>query len=212
MPKVRLSGQSANGGCNMKRTILTTLATAAVTIGFSAPAQAVELVTNGGFETGTFAGWTQSGNLGSTSVSSNATYVHSGTYGARLGPVGSDGSLSQLLNTITGQTYNISFWLRNDGGTPNNFDAYFGSNHLLATVNQGASSFFNYTYTASDTAPTLLRFDFRQDPAWWGLDDISVEGPAGVPEPGTWAMMLLGFGGIGVAIRRRRRLTLAQIA
>lgn len=26
-----------------------------------------------------------------------------------------------------------------------------------------------------------------------------------VPEPGTWAMMLLGFGGMGVALRRRRR-------
>jgi hypothetical protein len=26
-----------------------------------------------------------------------------------------------------------------------------------------------------------------------------------VPEPSTWAMMLLGFGGMGVAMRRRRR-------
>jgi len=33
-----------------------------------------------------------------------------------------------------------------------------------------------------------------------------------VPEPGTWALMLLGFGGIGVAMRRRRRPALAQIA
>jgi hypothetical protein len=29
--------------------------------------------------------------------------------------------------------------------------------------------------------------------------------PGGVPEPGTWMMMLLGFGGMGVAMRRRRR-------
>jgi len=28
---------------------------------------------------------------------------------------------------------------------------------------------------------------------------------ASVPEPSTWAMMLLGFGGIGLALRRRRR-------
>ena len=28
-----------------------------------------------------------------------------------------------------------------------------------------------------------------------------------VPEPGTWAMMLLGFGGMGVAMRRTRRRT-----
>jgi hypothetical protein len=33
---------------------------------------------------------------------------------------------------------------------------------------------------------------------------------AAVPEPATWAMMLLGFGGMGVALRRRRRSTLAQ--
>lgn len=36
--------------------------------------------------------------------------------------------------------------------------------------------------------------------------------PAGVPEPATWAMMLIGFGGIGLATRRRRRPVLAQIA
>jgi len=33
-----------------------------------------------------------------------------------------------------------------------------------------------------------------------------------VPEPGTWALMLLGFGGIGMAMRRRRRPVLAQVA
>jgi hypothetical protein len=33
-----------------------------------------------------------------------------------------------------------------------------------------------------------------------------------VPEPTTWAMMLLGFAGIGFAMRRRRSPALAQIA
>jgi hypothetical protein len=34
-----------------------------------------------------------------------------------------------------------------------------------------------------------------------------------IPEPGTWAMMLLGFGGIGFAMRRNRRATaLMQVA
>ena len=41
-------------------------------------------------------------------------------------------------------------------------------------------------------------------------DNVSID-PA-VPEPATWAMMLLGFGGIGLAMRRRRRPALAQIA
>jgi hypothetical protein len=33
----------------------------------------------------------------------------------------------------------------------------------------------------------------------------SMASAAAVPEPATWAMMLLGFGGMGVAMRRRRR-------
>jgi hypothetical protein len=33
-----------------------------------------------------------------------------------------------------------------------------------------------------------------------------------VPEPVTWALMLLGFGGMGMALRRRRRPALAQVA
>jgi len=42
--------------------------------------------------------------------------------------------------------------------------------------------------------------------------DISGYIIAAVPEPATWAMMLLGFGGIGMAMRRRRQPALAQIA
>ena len=40
------------------------------------------------------------------------------------------------------------------------------------------------------------------------IDDIAVNG---VPEPATWAMMLLGFGAIGIGLRRRKP-ALAQLA
>jgi hypothetical protein len=33
-----------------------------------------------------------------------------------------------------------------------------------------------------------------------------------VPEAATWAMMLLGFAGMGLALRRRSNLVLAQLA
>ena len=36
--------------------------------------------------------------------------------------------------------------------------------------------------------------------------------PPVVPEPATWAMMLLGFGAVGYSLRRRRRTNIAQLA
>lgn len=35
---------------------------------------------------------------------------------------------------------------------------------------------------------------------------------SGVPEPATWAIMLMGFAGIGVSMRRRRNVATTQIA
>jgi hypothetical protein len=40
----------------------------------------------------------------------------------------------------------------------------------------------------------------------------SLDQPAAVPEPATWAMMLLGFVGIGLAMCRRRPARLLQLA
>jgi hypothetical protein len=60
-----------------------------------------------------------------------------------------------------------------------------------------ANTWYTFRYTANLTTAS----------------DIS--GPVSiyaVPEPGTWALMLVGFGGIGLAMRRRRRPVLAQVA
>jgi hypothetical protein len=43
------------------------------------------------------------------------------------------------------------------------------------------------------------------------LTDANLPGTPPVPEPATWAMMLVGFAGIGVAMRRRRKPVLAQL-
>ena len=37
-------------------------------------------------------------------------------------------------------------------------------------------------------------------------------GVAAVPEPGTWALMLVGFGAAGASLRRRRRSLIPQFA
>ena len=40
---------------------------------------------------------------------------------------------------------------------------------------------------------------------WFGNEDDNTPG-GGVPEPATWAMMIMGFGGVGSLMRRRRTL------
>src|SRR5256885_7200208 len=54
-------------------------------------------------------------------------------------------------------------------------------------------------------SPTLSRSPTNDDPPIGSLT-ITQSGPrTAVPEPASWAMMLLGFGAIGLTIRRRKR-------
>ena len=64
-------------------------------------------ITNGGFESGSFTGWTTSG---STSIVSSG--AHGGTYAARVGstsPTNGDSSAAQTFTAPTGAT-TLSFW------------------------------------------------------------------------------------------------------
>lgn len=53
---------------------------------------------------------------------------------------------------------------------------------------------------------------YNQDNSIIGTLTVTAVTPPGVPEPGTWAVMLLGFGGMGAVLRsRRRQLAAAKI-
>jgi hypothetical protein len=136
---------------------------------------AVNVMQNGGFESGNLNGWTQSGNTSATFVSGSSTYAHSGNYGLQAGPSGSLGYISQAIPTVAGQSYLLSFWLNSPGGTPNEFLVNWNGSSLFDQTNIPAVGWTNMQFIVMATgASTVLEFGFRNDPYYFGLDDISV--------------------------------------
>ncbi len=112
-----------------------------------------------------------------------------------------------------------------------NFASITGTEFAITYTASTNTLSFNYTPGAGD--PVIHYFDVKQangfvlfydpnpitsgtinlstyfpnNPGYSHITFIDTGAPA-VPEPATWAMMLLGFGGIGMAMRRRRRATL----
>jgi subtilase family serine protease len=138
--------------------------------------QVLPLMSNGGFETGDFTGWSLSGNLTNIFVSDNADFVHSGNYAARLGPVGSLGYLSQTVAAIAGRAYTLSFWLENpNGGLPNEFNVSWNGNALYDQTNLPAFTWTNLQFDITATGITnVLQFGARNDPQFFNLDDVSL--------------------------------------
>ena len=126
---------------------------------------------------------------------------------------GGPGSIqaSQSIATIVGQQYLVSFWMaaNPDGGpNPKTLDVSFGSSgpqpFTFATtgttkVNMGWE-LFSFTYTATAALSDLSFVSTTSGAYGPAIDNIAVDA---VPEASTWAMMLLGFLGVGFLAYRR---------
>ena len=100
------------------------------------------------------------------------------------------------------------------GGTEVAFGALFNSAGFFydqdRIVDMSTAPALRFAHTAS-----TLKLSIRASGAgWqggddesWGIDNLTITSlsrAGAVPEPATWAMMILGFGGVGATVRRRR--------
>lgn len=186
--------------------------TAAVT-----PASAATIVYNFG---GTF-----SGINGGPFADVNAVFTGVGDTDsvADLGDNTSAISLSSFSAVAGGLTYNfttpVSFFVnrgQNFAGIINQaystgFVRFFGSSPTAFTSYDGVSSLANTGATFYTDGATAAYNTDRGDVLVTGASGLSfsadIASPA--PEPATWAMMLLGFGVIGYALRRR--ITVSEV-
>ncbi len=88
----------------------------------------VQLWQDGGFESSPLTTYYTYCNPNGAAASGviSTSCVHSGSYSFYDGSVGYSDYLSQAFTTVVGTTYTISFWLANNGGSPNSFLVIIG--------------------------------------------------------------------------------------
>jgi Carbohydrate binding domain len=180
-------------------------------------ANAVNLVQNGGFETGDFTGWTHTGDANMfDNVGNDPNFAHSGNFHANLGSYPDFGGLGQSIATVAGTTYTFSFWLAYDvtpdfGDPDASFQALWNGGQVLSITNLTAGGPFDYTLYSFSVlatgASSTIQFNYRHGNDFWRLDDVSVA----VPEAASTIWLALPtFAALGLVYSRRGRKGLAR--
>jgi hypothetical protein len=199
------------------------IASFAAVLAAAAPAHAaVNLITNGTFDTPNYgsgnwgdsasgvSGWynaTDSIEIGSSSVY-GLSCISTGCQNLEVNANQSPTVVTQTLTGLTpGQTYVVSF----DYGVRNNADlstvlttSFAGASVTNSTAVDGSGwTLTTFDAVATSTSETLSFYGVTDPCVGTCGNEVTNVSVSAVPEISTWAMMLLGFAGVGFAGYRR---------
>lgn len=190
---------------------------------------AVNIVENGGFEEPTISGSTAGSGYepffaGSTAISGWS--VDAGSVDLITSPYpfnegnqaldltgDSAGTISQVLSTLAGQTYNLVFsFSSNNAAGAGMFDGNVtvgGINSIFSHVNGDPFGTFTGSFVGTGSDTLTFTSLTNQNNGGVVLDAISV---SAAPEPAAWLMMIAGFGIVGASLRRKRAAVKVRFA
>jgi hypothetical protein len=140
-----------------------------------------------------------------------------GSIAANTGSVTSDlGVVNDIANTVYAETLGGSFV----GGTQNGYSFSGAPFSGLVGGLTDTGNLLTFDTTGLKDGVHTEKISFDGASSYTGLSDknlspivltitATIFGATAVPEPGTWTMMLLGFGGLGAMMRSRRGVTRA---
>jgi hypothetical protein len=164
------------------------------------------LIQNCGFESGSFSSW-NTGPAPSGSLFGVGGTGHTGSFDAYFGATGaSPDAIFQTVQTTPGHLYDLQFYFKSDGLTPNGaFVGYFDTTFHVLGASPDISlmdwTLEDFTFTPT-TAFAQIKFGARDNLGFLLADDFVLR-EITVPEPFTLGIFGAGLAGV-VAMRRRK--------